>query len=76
MKIERKDMIGVSRHREIMRLFKEISHTPDEDIEAWYPNGRDSVRVKLKNKRELIFTYKSYNYWRLETRGAFTNGLD
>lgn len=61
--------------KDVLKAFMEISRTTEEDIEMWFPNGKDSVRVKLKNKRELIFTYDSPNYWRLETKGAFLTNM-
>ena len=61
--------------RDVFKAFMEISRTTEQDIEAWFPNGRDSVRVRLKNKKELIFTYDSPNYWRLETKGAYLTDM-
>ena len=61
--------------KDVFKAFLEISRTTEEDIEMWFPNGKDSVRVKLKDKQELIFTYDSPRYWRLETRGAFLTDM-
>lgn len=40
----------------------------ENDVDVWYPNGKDSVRIKFKTTRsELIFTYYSEKEWCLET---------
>lgn len=61
--------------KDVYKAFRDISRTTDEDIEMWFPNGKDSIRVKLRNKQELIFTYDSPKYWRIETRGAFLTDM-
>lgn len=58
-------------HDEIFKLFKQIAHVSDERIEAWYPNGLNSVRVLLKSGNMLVLTYESFMNWRLETINSF-----
>lgn len=41
------------------------------DIENWYPNGKDSIRLRFSNGRQLIFTYYGKEAWRLETIDSF-----
>lgn len=57
--------------KEVLEKFVEISHVSKDEIDIWFPNGRSSVRVRLKNGNELIFTYKNKNIWRLETKASF-----
>lgn len=57
--------------KEVLEKFEEISHISKDEIDTWFPNGRSSVRVRLKNGNELIFTYKNKNIWRLETKASF-----
>ena len=61
--------------KDVFEAFKDIAHISDERIDTWFPNGRNSVRVRLKTKQELIFTYHTKNYWRLETKGAFLTDM-
>lgn len=61
--------------KDVFKAFLDITRTTEKDIEMWFPNGKDSIRVKFKNRQELIFTYYSKNYWRLETRGAFLTDM-
>ena len=37
----------------------------------WFPNGKNSIRIRDNNKHELIFTYHSDADWRLETINEF-----
>ena len=62
-------------HKDIFKAFKDVTQMSDERVRIWYPNGRHSIRVALVGGRELIFTYDSPNYWRLETRGAFLTNM-
>lgn len=58
-------------HNELFDIFKLITHIPKEQIEAWYPNGLDSIRVKLVSGKTVVLTYKSHNYWKIETLDSF-----
>ena len=60
---------------ETLILFVELFHIKDE-IEEWFPNGQNSVRIRLKEtaplpfdipKVDLVFTAKSRENWKLET---------
>ena len=41
----------------------------------WFPNGRNSIRIRYINKHELIFTYHSDTDWRLETVNEFLKNM-
>lgn len=61
---------------ELLVLFCEIFRVKNE-IEDWFPNGKNSIRIRFKEKtmlpfaidksKELIFTAESRDDWRLET---------
>ena len=42
----------------------------------WFPNGRNSIRIRDINKHELIFTYYSDADWRLETVNEFLKNMN
>lgn len=73
-------MIGA----ELLVLFQETFHVKDE-IDEWFPNGKNSIRIRFKkrtvlpfmiNKGEyLIFTAASRNEWRLETIDSWINSI-
>lgn len=45
-----------------------------ENIEIWFPNDRNSIRVRQTNKQEFIFTYNGKDDWRFETIKSFIKG--
>lgn len=36
-------------------------------VECWFPNGKNSIRIRQKNKQEFIFTFLNDKEWRFET---------
>ena len=57
-----------------MKKFVELFRIQEESIEVWFPNGRGSVRVRLKDRSELVFTFNDSKRWRLETIESFKEG--
>lgn len=52
-------------HSEVMKWFE--SYFPDfsgERIDMWFPNGRNSIRIRQKNGQEFIFTYHGQKDWK------------
>lgn len=64
-------------HSEIMKWFE--YYFPDYSrnrVDVWFPNGRNSIRIRQKNGQEFIFTYHSQKKdWRFETITSFLNGM-
>lgn len=63
-------------HSEVMKWFE--SYFPDfsgERIDMWFPNGRNSIRIRQKNGQEFIFTYHGQKDWKFETITSFLNGM-
>lgn len=58
-------------HREVLSQFQ--THFPQykKNIDCWFPNGKDRVRVRLRNRTELVFTFHDEKDWRLETVASF-----
>lgn len=48
---------------------------PDKclDVVIWFPNGRNSVRVRNTRDEEFIFTFNGQKDWRFETVDSFLN---
>lgn len=63
------------RTKELLERFKEIAHVTDEDVDVYFPLGDAAIRVRLKNRKELVLTYTNGRRWRLETRESFINGV-
>lgn len=58
-------------HTEVFKKFKVYFPNYADQSEAWYPCGKNTVRIRLKNKAELIFMLKNDREWRLETINIF-----
>lgn len=62
-------------HQEVFKLFDlYFPEYSKEKAEAWFANGKNSIRIRLKNKQELIFTYNGKDDWKLETVKSFLAG--
>lgn len=51
----------------VFTVFKNKFPEIAENSTEWFPNGKSSVRVRLKDKQEFIFSYQSEKVWCLET---------
>lgn len=59
-------------HNEVMKWFE--LYFPDyakDKIDVWFPNGKNSIRIRQKNGQEFIFTYYNQKDWRFETIASF-----
>ena len=62
-------------HRDILKYFElYFPHYAGDKIEVWFPNGKDSIRIRQKNKQDFVFTYHGTANWRFETIESFLNG--
>ena len=61
-------------HKKIYEWFKLYFPMYAEHVEAWFPNGRNTMRVRQTNKQEFIFTYYGQYDWRFETVDRFLKG--
>lgn len=58
-------------HKEVYKQFE--THFPNyaKEVDVWFPSGKNTIRVRLKNRREFIFTYEGVNNMRFETLNGF-----
>ena len=54
-------------HNKVWEKFKERNGLVTDIVVCWFPNGRNSIRVRLRGGGDLIFTYISKKKWKLET---------
>lgn len=59
----------------VYERFTEYFPTFANEATAWFPNGRNSVRVRLLSKRDLVFTYNDISDWSLETVDSFVKRM-
>lgn len=62
-------------HANILDYFKKVLPYKAENISVWYPNGKNSIRVRMTDGRELIFTMTGKYDWTLETLNHFMQSM-
>lgn len=66
-------------HDNVYKKFKEcFIPNADELLECWYPNGKNSIRVRPKGKGakyDMIFTYHSDLNYKFETINSYLNSI-
>lgn len=63
-------------HNEVYKLFEKcLPNYAGNKIETWFPNGKNSIRVRLTNKQEFIFSYNGQQDWKFETIKSFIKYL-
>ena len=45
------------------------------EIREWFPNGKNSIRVRMGDNRDYVFTYNDPNSWCFETVENFITRL-
>ena len=59
------------KHVEVYEKLKELFPMYVENSEDWFPNGKDSIRVRIKSGSDFIFTYHNFYDWCYETLESF-----
>lgn len=57
--------------QEVYDVFKRYFPHTVKHVECWFPNGRNSIRIRLKNHHDFIFTYNGKDDWNFETVNCF-----
>ena len=60
-------------HIDVYKHFEMLFPEKAEKGIKYFPNGKNSIRVRNVNKPEMIFTFKSPLDWKLETIDSFLN---
>lgn len=58
-------------HQTILHIFFDLCRIDKEHVDTWFPNGKNAVRVRFDDKREVIFTFYNIDNWSLETVDHF-----
>lgn len=59
------------KHVEVYENFERMFPERAIFVEDWFPNGKDSIRVRIKSGSDFIFTYHNWLDWSLETIESF-----
>lgn len=62
------------RQIELVEQLKKLLKVRDDAVDCWFPNGKGSVRVRMANGVELVYTYIAERNWRLETVHSWVEG--
>lgn len=57
--------------REVFEYFKLYFPQFAEHVTEWFPNGKNSIRVRQSNGQDFIFTYNGKKDWCFETVRCF-----
>ena len=60
----------------LFEVFRSIVYFNDLEIEAWFPNNNDSIRLRTKHgAEELIFSVPRDKEWCLETKQHYISRM-
>lgn len=62
-------------HSQVYECFKKCLPERTERITEYFPNGKNSIRVRQANGQEFIFTFSNPNSWKFETIDQFLAGM-
>lgn len=63
-------------HSDVYKWFE--LYFPDyagDKVDAWFQNGKNSIRIRQKNHQEFVFTFHDKNNWNFETIDNFVSRL-
>ena len=62
-------------HTQILNKFEDLMPAYYEKMILWFPNGKNSIRIRLSDYREFVFTYNKPDDWLFETLRHFLDRL-
>ena len=62
-------------HIDVFKKYKKIFFRDSLNVKVWHPNGFNSIRIRLSNDDEWVFTYVSDRKWSMETLDNFIETL-
>ena len=62
-------------HHNLLEKFLKAYPIDNGNIDCWYKIDESTIRVRLKNRKEMIFTYISSNKWCIESMDAYNQRM-
>ena len=62
-------------HKDVFKQFGVLFPGYLRESDVWFPAGKNTIRVRMKNKREFIFQYDGQNNMRFETLDSFIDRM-
>lgn len=63
-------------HKDIYKWFERYFELyAGNNVEVWFPCGKNTIRIRQTNGQEFIFTYNDPTDWRFETIGSFLHQM-
>lgn len=62
-------------HDDVYKRFKKWFPEISKQIIQWFPNGRNSIRVRRMDGQDFIFTYQGKQNYSFETVDSFIDRL-
>lgn len=62
-------------HTQVYGYFKECLPEQEKKVTEYFPNGRNSIRVRQENGQEFIFSVTAPKVWKFETIDQFLAGM-
>lgn len=54
-------------HEEVFKIFINYFPQYDRSIVSWFSNGKNSIRIRLHDFSEFVFTFNGKKDWYFET---------
>lgn len=58
-------------HEKVYMYFKTYLPKISEVVKEWFPNGKNSIRVRTSNRTDFIFTFYNPDDWCFETLDSY-----
>lgn len=63
-------------HNEVYKWFElYFPFYSGDKVVMWFPNGKNSIRIRQTNGAEFIFTYNEKHDWKFETVSSFLKSM-
>lgn len=58
-------------HSDIFKYFKDCLPACAEETDEYFPSGKNTIRVRQKNRQDFIFQYNGPKAWKFQTIDQF-----